>query len=38
VLESGKGGAPEDVFIKDWGMRIYASAWLLLYVIGVYAT
>lgn len=38
VLESGKGGAPEDVFIKDWGMRIYASVWLLLYAIGVYAT
>jgi decaprenyl-phosphate phosphoribosyltransferase len=38
VLESGKGGAPEDVFIKDWGMRIYASVWLLLYVVGVYAT
>ena len=38
VLESGKGGAPEDVFIKDWGMRIYASSWLVLYVVGVYAT
>lgn len=37
VLESGKGGAPEEVFLKDWGMRIYASLWLLLYVVGVYA-
>jgi decaprenyl-phosphate phosphoribosyltransferase len=37
VLESGKGGAPEDVFTKDWGMRLYATAWLLLYVVGVYA-
>jgi decaprenyl-phosphate phosphoribosyltransferase len=38
VLESGKGGAPEEVFIRDWGMRVYASMWLLLYVVGVYAT
>lgn len=38
VLETGKGGAPEDVFIKDWGMRVYASLWLVLYVVGVYAT
>lgn len=37
VLESGKGGAPEEVFLKDWGMRVYASLWLLLYVVGVYA-
>jgi len=37
VLETGKGGAPEDVFLKDWGMRVYASSWLVLYVVGIYA-
>lgn len=36
VLESGKGGAPEDVFIKDAAIRYYALAWLVLYVVGVY--
>jgi decaprenyl-phosphate phosphoribosyltransferase len=38
VLETGKGGAPEEVFMRDWGMRVYASLWLVLYVVGVYAT
>ena len=37
VLEAGSGGAPEDVFINDPAIRYYALAWLVLYVVGVYA-
>jgi decaprenyl-phosphate phosphoribosyltransferase len=37
VLEAGRGGAPEDVFLTDRAIQVYASMWLVIYVLGVYA-
>lgn len=37
LLESGRGGSPEDVFIGDRAIEVYASAWLAVYVLAVYS-
>jgi decaprenyl-phosphate phosphoribosyltransferase len=36
VLESGGGGAPEEVFIGDRALQLYAGAWITLYALAVY--
>jgi len=37
VLEAGRGGAPEDVFLTDRAIQVYAVLWLGIYLLGVYA-
>lgn len=36
LLEIGRGGSPEDVFIGDRAIEIYSCAWLVLYGAAVY--
>jgi decaprenyl-phosphate phosphoribosyltransferase len=36
LLETGQGGAPEDVFLRDRPLQALALAWALIYVAGVY--
>ena len=38
LLDTGHGGAPEDVVLGDRALQIMGAAWLVIYVIGVYAT
>ena len=37
VVESGRGGAPEEVFVSDRTLQIMGVLWVALYAIGVYA-
>lgn len=36
VVESGGGGAPEEVFIRDRAMQVYGLIWLIVYGLAVY--
>ncbi|MFN8017691.1 MAG: decaprenyl-phosphate phosphoribosyltransferase [Acidimicrobiales bacterium] len=38
LLDTGHGGAPEDVVLSDRALQVSGALWLLLFVIGVYAT
>jgi len=38
LLDSGQGGAPEDVILGDRALQIMGGVWLLVFAIGVYAT
>lgn len=37
LLESGRGGSPEDIFIGDRSIEIYSLAWLAVYAAAVYS-
>ena len=37
ALESGRGGAPEDLALKDRTLQVLGVAWIALIVLGVYA-
>lgn len=36
VLHEGKGGAPEEVFLRDRALQAYGIAWLATYSVAVY--
>ena len=36
VVESGGGGAPEEVFLRDRSLQVYGLAWLIVYGVAVY--
>jgi decaprenyl-phosphate phosphoribosyltransferase len=36
ILESGGGGAPEEVFTGDRAIQLYGLAWVVVYALGVY--
>lgn len=38
VLESGGGGAPEEVFFKDRWMQAYGAVWVIVYGLAVYVS
>ncbi len=38
LLDTGHGGAPEDVVLGDRALQIMGGVWLAVFVIGVYAT
>lgn len=38
LLESGRGGAPEDVVLNDVNLLVYAAAWVVLVGVGVYVS
>ena len=38
VVESGKGGAPEEVFVSDRTLQLMGVLWVVIYTIGVYAS
>jgi len=38
LLDTGHGGAPEDVIVSDRPMQVVGAIWLVLFAIGVYAT
>ena len=38
LLDTGQGGAPEDVVLGDRALQIMGGVWLLVFAIGVYAT
>lgn len=38
LLDSGQGGAPEDVVLGDRALQIMGATWLVVFAIGVYAT
>lgn len=37
LLESGEGGAPEEIFVGDRPIQLYGAIWLVVYGLGVYA-
>ncbi len=37
IIEQGNASAPEDVFMADRAMQIYAALWLIVYGLGIYA-
>jgi decaprenyl-phosphate phosphoribosyltransferase len=38
LLDTGHGGAPEDVVLGDRALQVAGAVWFSLFVIGVYAT
>ena len=38
LLDTGHGGAPEEVVLADRALQIMGAAWLLVFAVGVYAT
>lgn len=38
LLDSGHGGAPEDVILGDRALQLMGGVWLVVFAIGVYAT
>lgn len=38
ILEQGHGSAPEDIFAADRTLQMLGCAWVLLFLLGVYAT
>ena len=36
VLHEGKGGAPEEVFLRDRSLQMYGASWVLIYGLAVY--
>jgi len=38
LLDSGQGGAPEDVILGDRPLQMMGGLWLIVFAIGVYAT
>jgi decaprenyl-phosphate phosphoribosyltransferase len=38
LLDTGHGGAPEDVVLSDRALQIMGAVWLAVFAIGVYAT
>ncbi len=38
LLDTGHGGAPEDVVLSDRALQIMGTVWLVVFAIGVYAT
>ncbi len=38
VLERGLGSAPEEVFVRDRHIQVFAAAWIVVYGLGVYAS
>lgn len=36
VLETGRGGAPEDVFLQDRALQLVGLAWVVIFALGVY--
>ena len=38
LLDTGHGGAPEDVVLSDRTLQVSGALWFVLFVIGVYAT
>ncbi len=38
VIESGRGGAPEEVFVSDRTLQIMGVLWVACYAVGVYAS
>jgi decaprenyl-phosphate phosphoribosyltransferase len=38
LLDTGHGGAPEDVVLGDRLLQIAGAVWFILFVVGVYAT
>ncbi|WP_421119127.1 decaprenyl-phosphate phosphoribosyltransferase [Aquihabitans daechungensis] len=38
LLDTGHGGAPEDVVLGDRALQIMGATWLFVFAIGVYAT
>ncbi|MHB1517816.1 MAG: decaprenyl-phosphate phosphoribosyltransferase [Acidimicrobiales bacterium] len=38
LLDSGQGGTPEDLALKDHRLQIYGVVWVALFITGIYAT
>jgi len=38
LLDTGHGGAPEDVVLGDRALQVMGAVWLFVFAIGVYAT
>ena len=38
LLDTGHGGAPEDVVLGDRALQVMGAVWLLVFAVGVYAT
>ena len=38
LLDTGHGGAPEDVVLGDRALQVMGAVWLVVFAIGVYAT
>ena len=36
VLETGRGGAPEEVFLQDRALQLVGLSWLVIFGLGVY--
>lgn len=36
VLETGKGGAPEEVFLQDRALQLVGVCWVIVFALGVY--
>jgi decaprenyl-phosphate phosphoribosyltransferase len=36
VLETGRGGAPEEVFLEDRALQVVGLAWVIVFGLGVY--
>lgn len=38
LVDTGHGGAPEDVVVGDRALQVMGAAWIALFAVGVYAT
>ena len=37
ILDEGRGGAPEDVFLADRTLQVLGAVWIVVYGVAVYA-